>query len=111
MESPSVAQFKKPERNMESPSVALTRKRERRKKSVIPFLKKPRKPAGMPEEQFEGRVTFETLTAFRMLQLITRTKPDFWSGIVFPSDRVTQNLILINPCLQRRQTISSLFKF
>lgn len=56
MESPSVAQFKKPERNMES--VALTRKRERRKKSVIPFLKKPRKPAGMPEEQFEGRVIF-----------------------------------------------------
>lgn len=58
MESPSVAQFKKPERNMESPSVAKSRKRERRKKSVIPFLKKPRKPAGMPEEQFEGRVIF-----------------------------------------------------
>lgn len=42
---------------MESPSVALTRKRERRKKSVIPFLKKPRKPAGMPEEQFEEIVS------------------------------------------------------
>lgn len=58
MESPSVAQFKKPERNMESPPVAKSRKRERRKKSVIPFLKKPRKPAGMPEEQFEGRAIF-----------------------------------------------------
>lgn len=56
MESPSVAQFKKPERNMEIPSPAQSRKRERRKKSVIPFLKKPKKPVGMPEEQFEGRV-------------------------------------------------------
>ncbi|XP_078333876.1 uncharacterized protein LOC111119765 isoform X2 [Crassostrea virginica] len=38
---------------MEDQRVVLPKRRERRKKSVIPFLKKPKKPAQMPEEQFE----------------------------------------------------------
>lgn len=40
---------------MEDQRLVLPKRRERRKKSVIPFLKKPKKPAQMPEEQFEGR--------------------------------------------------------
>jgi hypothetical protein len=40
---------------MESRQGGVSKKKVRRKISMIPFLKKPKKPKDMPDEQFEGK--------------------------------------------------------